>query len=379
MRESYRALSGSRVRPRRTLGWRPVALTASSLAAAVLLSACGGSSAPASSAGDSSSSAASSAGGGSGSTVTLTLYSGQHEQTTSKLVAAFTAKTGIKVMVRSDDEAVLAQQIVQEGSKSPADAFFTENSPPLVQLDENGLLSPVEASTFAAVPPQYSAPTKDWVGVSSRVSALVYNTDALSPAQLPKSVMDLGDPKWAGKLAISPGETDFQPIITSVELQYGKAAAVKWLDAIKKNAGRHVDPDNEALVANVNKGITDIGLINHYYWYRLETELGPAKTHSKLAYFTPDDPGYLVDVSGAGILKSSTHQAEAQQLVAFLVSAAGEGVLASSDSFEYPVGSGVAANSALTPFKTLHPRTLPIAKLGDGKAAVELLQDAGLL
>jgi iron(III) transport system substrate-binding protein len=372
MRECHRQPSAPGGGPRRIHTWRPVALTALPVVAVLVLSACGGSSATATPAGGSSSSAGASA-------ATLTLYSGQHEQTTSKLVAAFTRQTGIKVKVRSDDEAVLAQQMVQEGAKSPADVFFTENSPPLVQLDERGLLSPVAAATLADVPAQYSAPTKDWVGVSSRVSALVYNSDALSPSQLPTSVLDLADPKWAGKLAISPGETDFQPIVTSVELQYGRAAALSWLKGIKKNAGSHVDPDNEALVANVNKGITKIGLINHYYWYRLQAELGASKLHSKLGYFAADDAGYLVDVSGAGILKSSTHQAEDQKLLSFLVGASGEGVLASSDSFEYPVGSGVAANGALTPFDTLHPKTLPIAKLGDGKSAVTLLQDAGLL
>ena len=38
----------------------------------------------------------------------ITLYSGQHPQTTQKLVAAFEKQTGIKVSVRSDDEDVLA-------------------------------------------------------------------------------------------------------------------------------------------------------------------------------------------------------------------------------------------------------------------------------
>ena len=60
---------------------------------------------------------------------TITLYNGQHEQTTNALVDAFTKQTGVKVKVRSDDEDVLAQQIQQEGSKSPADVFFTENTP----------------------------------------------------------------------------------------------------------------------------------------------------------------------------------------------------------------------------------------------------------
>ena len=80
----------------------------------------------------------------------ITLYSGQHPQTTQKLVAAFEKQTGIKVSVRSDDEDVLAQQIVTEGSRSPADAFFTENSPPLEFLQGKGLLSAVRSSTLAA-------------------------------------------------------------------------------------------------------------------------------------------------------------------------------------------------------------------------------------
>src|ERR1700742_721755 len=87
--------------------------------------------------------------GSSSSSNTLTLYSAQHEQTTNALVAAFTKQTGIKVRVKNDDEDVLTAQIEQEGSRSPADLFFTENSNWLEQLGEKGLLSPVAAATLA--------------------------------------------------------------------------------------------------------------------------------------------------------------------------------------------------------------------------------------
>ena len=73
----------------------------------------------------------------------LILYSGQHPQTTDKLVSAFEKQTGITVSVRSDDEDVLADQIVTEGNRSPADLFYTENSPPLEHLQDKGLLSAV--------------------------------------------------------------------------------------------------------------------------------------------------------------------------------------------------------------------------------------------
>src|SRR6201994_4560694 len=134
------------------------------------------------SSGSASNSTSSSAAGSSGSASslagqTITLYNGQHEQTTNALVQAFEKQTGVTVKVRSDDEDVLAQQIEQEGSRSPADVFFTENTPPLAMLDEKGLLAPVESKTLAAVPSKYNAADKDWAGVSARVSVLVYNTD----------------------------------------------------------------------------------------------------------------------------------------------------------------------------------------------------------
>jgi iron(III) transport system substrate-binding protein len=310
---------------------------------------------------------------------TITLYNGQHEQTTSALVAAFTKQTGVKVKIRNDDEDVLAQQIQQEGSHSPADVFFTENSPPLARLDEAGLLAPVDPSTLAAVPAAYSAADKRWVGISARVSLIVYNSTKLKASDLPTSVLGLADPQWKGKLSIAPGETDFAPIVTSVAASHGDAAAVTWLKALKVNAGSHSEPDNETLVSNVNKGITQIAVINHYYWYRLRDEVGAKAMHSALAYFAPRDDGYLLNVSGAGVLTSSKHPKAAQALLAFLVSRQGETVLAKGDSFEYPLGSDTPANPALPPLASTMPKAFDLAQIGDGKHAVTLLQQAGLL
>jgi iron(III) transport system substrate-binding protein len=353
-------------------------------AAALLIAACGSSAgstssqpaaaapAAAASSGQPASSASSLAG------QTITLYNGQHEQTTDALVKAFEKQTGVTVKVRNDDEDVLAQQIEQEGSRSPADVFFTENTPPLAALDEKGLLAPITSQALAAVPAAYSAADKDWVGISARVSVLVYNTDKLKPAQLPKSVLDLADPQWKGKLDIAPSETDFAPIVTSIAQDKGDAAAVTWLKALKANAGSHQDPDNETLVANVNKGTTEIGVINHYYWYRLRDELGQSGIHSALATFAPGDDGYLLDVSGAAVMKSSQHQAAAEAFVAFLDSAAGQQVLSKSDSWEYPIASG-ASNPALPPLSSYHPRQFSLTQIGDGSHALTLLQQAGLL
>jgi iron(III) transport system substrate-binding protein len=327
-------------------------------AAALLLAACGGAHP-------------------SGSGDPLVLYSGQHPQTVSALVSAFTAATGIPVSVRSADEGTLASQVLQEGRRTPAEVFYAENSPPLEALEEHGLLAPVVTTTLAAVPARYCSPGGDWVGVSVRAASFVYNTAKLPAAGVPKSVLDLAQPAWKGKLGFAPSETDFQPMVTAVMKLDGAPAATAWLQGLKANAT--VYPDNESLVAAVNSGQVAAAVVNSYYWYRLRDERGPGAMHSALAAFAPGDPGNLVDVSGAAVLASARHPAEAQRFLAFLVSAQGQRIIAGSQSYEYTIGSGVTTTKIAVPLSSLYPPAVSVADLGDGSGALALLQDVGLL
>jgi iron(III) transport system substrate-binding protein len=313
---------------------------------------------------------------------TITLYSGQHEQTAEALVAAFEKETGITVNIRSDDEDSLADQIVTEGSHSPADVFYTENSPPLESLQAKGLLAKVDPSTLSHTPAKYNSPAGDWVGVSGRVSVIIYDPSLISVAQLPTHVSQLADAKYKGKLALAPQETDFQPIVTDYDRAYGKAATLSWLKAIYANASGHIYPDNETIADEVNRGAVAFGIVNQYYWYRMRAEIGASNVHSQITHFAPRDPGYVVDVSGAAVLKSSKHQAAAQKFLAFLVSKQGQSVIADpikSISFEYPIASGVTTQAPETPFDQLQPYPMTIADLGTGATAIALMHEAGLL
>jgi iron(III) transport system substrate-binding protein len=246
-------------------------------------------------------------------------------------------------------------------------------------LQENGLLTSLPSSALSEVPARYNSPAGDWAGVSARVSVLVYNTSRLQPSELPTSIFDLASPKWKGKLALAPTETDFQPVVTSIAKARGNAAALAWLKAVKSNAAAHIEPDNETVTADVNSGQASLGLIDHYYWFRLAKEVGTSGVHSNISYFAPQDPGYVVDVSGAGVLRSSKHQSAAEQFVQFLDSAAGQQTIVGSDSFEYPLRPGLSAATGVKPFDELQPYPISIADLGDGSAAVKLEQEAQLL
>jgi iron(III) transport system substrate-binding protein len=350
-------------------GRRWVAAAAAAVAACAALAACGSASA-----------------NSDGSGTTLTLYSGQHVQTAENLVAAFEKKTGIQVQIRSDDEDALADQIATEGSRSPADLFYTENSPPLMSLQGKGLLAPVAAATLSHTPSKYNSPSGAWVGVSARTSVIVYNPGLIKASQLPTQISQFADAKYKGKLAIAPQETDFQPIVLAYDRAYGQAATLKWLAAIKANAAGHIYPDNETIASEVNQGAAAFGIVNQYYWYRMRAEIGASRVKAQITHLAPHNPGYVIDVSGAAVLKASKHQAAAQKFLAFLVSKQGQDIIADpgtgpgeSLSFEYPLASGVTTKAPETPFSQLQPDPITIAQLGTGSEGIALLRQAGLL
>ena len=86
----------------------------------------------------------------------------------------------------------------------------------------------------------------------------------------------------------------------------------------------------------------------------------------------------FLSISGAGVIKSGKHQAQAQQLVKYLNGAAGQKVLADSKALEYPIGNGAAANPVLKPLSELSPPVVNVSTL-NGPKVVELMQQAGLL
>jgi iron(III) transport system substrate-binding protein len=313
---------------------------------------------------------------GSGSDAELTLYSAQHEDLVSAMVAGFAKETGIDVVIRSGGDFELGNQLVQEGAASPADVFLTENSPAMTLVAGKGMFAPLDAATVAQVPPQYASSGKDWVGFAARSTVLAYNPGRQPVRDLPDSIMDLADPRWKGAVGIAAAGADFQAIVSAVLATEGEAATASWLTGLQANA--KVYRSNVAVMAAVNSGEVRTGIMYHYYWYKDRAESGANSRHVELKFFGGGDPGGFVSVSGAGVLKSSDHAADAQKLVRYLTGPDGQEALVRSNALEYPVGTGIAANSELKPLSELDPPAVDIGKL-DGAKVVTLMQRAGLL
>lgn len=306
----------------------------------------------------------------------ITVYNAQHQELIEEIAPGFTKETGIEVKLRNGSDFELANQLVQEGSASPADVFLTENSPAMSLVQSKGLFSPVEAKTLAQVPEQYSPSDGSWMGFAARSTVVAYNTDKVKEADLPASILDLAKPEWEGKISFSPSGADFQAIVSAVLETKGEAATKEWLAGIKANGT--VYQGNNVVLESVNAGEVDAGVIYHYYWYRDQAESGENSDNTKLHFFGDKDPGAFVSVSGAGVLKSSKKQADAQKFLAYLSGEKGQQALADSYAFEYPLNPAVSLKPPVKPFSELDPPLIDVAKL-NGPKVISLLQEVGFL
>jgi iron(III) transport system substrate-binding protein len=307
---------------------------------------------------------------------TLTVYNAQHESLTQAWADAFTKESGIKVVLRNGDDFELANQLKQEGKATKADVFLTENSPAMTVVENAGLFTDVDKATVAQVPEQYRPSTGKWIGIAARSTVFVYNTGKLTEAQLPKSIMELADPAWKGRWGASPSGADFQAIVSAMLDLEGAGATQAWLNSMKTNVQAY--KGNSAVMKAVNDGLIDGGVIYHYYWAGDQAKTKENSNNTKLHYFGNQDPGAFVSLSGGGVLASSKHAGAAQQFLKFVTGKAGQQILQTGTSFEYPVGSGVAANPALKPLAELDAPSIDEAKL-NGPQVVEMMTKAGIL
>lgn len=306
----------------------------------------------------------------------LVVYNAQHETLTQAWADAFSKQSGIKVQLRNGDDLEMANQLVAEGSDSPADVFITENSPGMNVVEKAGLFQDVEAGTSSQIPAQYSPSTHKWVGVAARSTVFVYNKAKVAQAALPKSLMDLADPSWKGRWAASPSGADFQAIISAMYELKGADATRSWLTAMKNDA--KIYKGNSTVMKAVNAGEIDGGVIYHYYWYGDQAKTKENSKNTALHYFGGSDPGAFVSVSGAGVLASSHKKQQAQQFLKFITSAAGQRVVADT-VLEYPlVATSSQNNKSLKPLATLQAPVVDPAKL-NSVAVSDLMTEVGLL
>ncbi|MEV4478587.1 iron ABC transporter substrate-binding protein [Micromonospora coxensis] len=310
---------------------------------------------------------------------TITVYSGRNENLVKPLLDKFSQQSGITVKTRYATTAQLAAQLVEEGDKSPADAFFAQDAGALGAVAKRDMFAPLPAAALEKVPQTYRARNGQWVGVSARSRVLAYNADMVPAAELPKSVFELTDPKWKGKIGVAPTNGSFQAFVTAIRVQHGDQKAKDFLAGLKANEPQIRD-NNVKIVEDVEKGTIPVGLVNHYYIGEVAKEKGttPDGLKVKLHFFPGGDTGALVNVAGVGVLKRSAEDPDTRAFVDFLLSTESQKYFA-EQTFEYPVVTGVAAPAGVPPLADLDSPDIDLNDLDTLDATITMIKDSGLV
>ncbi|HEY5640778.1 MAG TPA: iron ABC transporter substrate-binding protein [Dehalococcoidia bacterium] len=307
---------------------------------------------------------------------TLTIYSGRSESLVQPILDDFEEETGVSVSVRYGDTAELAATILEEGANSPADVFFAQDAGALGALAEAGMLKAPPHTILDLVPSQYSSREGLWVGISGRARVVAYNTDALSPDDLPDSILDFTDPAWDGRIGWAPQNGSFQAFVTGLRVLEGDAATRAWLEGIQANNPTEY-PNNTTALEGVANGEVDVAFVNHYYLYRFLEEEGEG-FKARNYYTGAGDAGSLVNIAGAGILETTNSSDLAEQFLAYMLSTTAQQYFA-DETYEYPVIDGIAIHEDLVPLAEIQPPDIDLSGLSDLNGTLDLLRDTGAL
>jgi iron(III) transport system substrate-binding protein len=311
-------------------------------------------------------------------TSSLTIYSGRDQALVRPIMDRFTRETGITLNVRYASSAALATALVEEGRNSPADVYWSQEPGTLGLVAARGLLARLPQRTIGKVPSRFTTRSRRWVGTSARSRVLVYNTQRLRAAELPRSVWGLTNARWKGKIGIAPTNASFQAFLGATIHLFGEARVRAWLEGLKENDVSFY-PSNTTVVQAVGRGDVEVGLVNHYYLYQLlaDTPSLPVRNH----WFRDGDPGNLVLAAGVGIVSATGKAAAAQRFVDFLHSRWAQRFIARGPgAAEYPVIKGVPRRPGLPALATVRGPRYNLGRLSaDLAPAVRLLLEEGFI
>ena len=306
----------------------------------------------------------------------LIVYSGRNENFISPVVEAFTAATGIRVRVRyGDGTSDLATTIINEGETTNADIFWAQDPAWIGAIGDRGLLATLPDDILALVDPRYQDANGQWVGVTGRSRVFVYNPDLVSQDELPRSVYELTDPKWQGRIAIAPTNGSFVAFVSAMELADGSEATREWLEGMAANDVERF-ASNGAILGAVAAGDVAAGLINHYYLLQLQANQGEVNAVNHV--FAPGDPGALVAASGVGVLEPSTNKEAGAEFIRYLLSTEAQTHF-SENLFEYGLVAGSPTPAGQVPLAELAGPDINLSHLADHlDSSVRLIAEAGL-
>lgn len=309
---------------------------------------------------------------------TLVVYSGRSEKLVGPIIEQFEQQSGIAVKVRYANSIEMAAQLLEEGDRTPAQVFLSQEAGALGALRDADLLVALPDDVTGAVDAHYTSSDDSWVALTGRARVAIYDSEKLTADQVPADLHELTKPEWNGRVGIAPTNASFQSFVTAMRVIEGEAAAEEWLTGLIAN-GVQTFKGNDPIMEAVNTGALDVGLVNHYYWTAAAAEAGgPDKVRGQLKFGEPGTVSALVNVTGAGILTGAQDSPEALEFVRFLLSDQAQTFFV-EETGEYSLIPGAASPADVPSLDELQGPEIDYSKLADLEGTVALLQKVGLI
>ncbi len=308
----------------------------------------------------------------------LNLYSARHYQTDEALYANFTRQTGIRINRIEGKEDELLERIRNEGANSPADILLTVDAARLAKAHELGLFAPVSSNVLESRIPAHLR-TEDWFSFSTRARVIVYNKASVK-AQDVASYDDLAASRLKGQVCSRSGSHPYNlSLMSSIIAHQGEAKATDWAKGVVANFARAPKGGDTDQIKAVAAGECGVALSNTYYVARMmrSEKSEDRKTMEKIGVIWPNQngTGTHINVSGAGMLKSAPHKAEAVAFLEYLTSGEAQRYFADGNN-EWPVVANVRiSNPALDALGSFKADTLPVKNLAMNQAKAQMIFD----
>ena len=306
----------------------------------------------------------------------LTIYTSRQPQLIEPIVEKFSLETGIKVNFLSGNAQELMERIDVEGDNSPADIFMTVDAGVLWQAAERDIFSSTNSKILEEnIPPYLRDPENKWFGLSKRARTIVYSNDQFNDNDF-STYEDLADPKWKGKLCLRTSKKVYnRSLMASMIDAYGFEKAKEVVTGWISNLATEVFSNDTNALKAVSSGQCGLTIVNTYYLARLLDD--PQYDNLTLFWANQSDRGVHVNISGAGIVKTSKNKQAATLLLEYLSSEKAQDFYASANK-EYPVLDGAMVHASIKDWGEFIEDNINVGKLGSlQKEAVFLAQEVG--
>ena len=306
----------------------------------------------------------------------LTVYTSRQPQLIEPIVEQFTNETGIKVNLLSGNAQELMERIDIEGDDSPADIFMTVDAGVLWQAAERDILAKIDSEILNENIPAHLRDSKnEWFGLSKRARTIVFSSDQFKDNDF-STYEDLADPKWKGKLCLRTSKKVYnRSLIASMIDAYGFDKSKEVVSGWISNLATGVFSNDTNALKAVSSGQCGVTIVNTYYLARLLDD--PEYNNLSLFWANQSDRGVHVNISGAGVVKTSKNKKNAVLLLEYLSSNKAQDFYASANK-EYPVLIGAKIDESIENWGSFSEHTINVSKLGSlQKEAVFLAQEVG--